>query len=120
MAIFFDLNVFVLGLQIAEWDQMINIYEKYGYFAEGMHTITLKGIEGAEQIKSMMEKIRTNPLTEIDGLKVLSFRDYKKGEILDLTTKEKTKTNLPESNVLYFDLENNSWCCMRPLRLPNM
>ena len=99
---------------ITVWDQMINIYEKYGYFAEGMHTITLKGIEGAEQIKSMMEKIRTNPLTEIDGLKVLSFRDYKKGEILDLTTKEKTKTNLPESNVLYFDLENNSWCCMRP------
>ena len=99
---------------ITVWDQMINIYEKYGYFAGGMHTITLKGIEGAEQIKSMMEKIRTNPLTEIDGLKVLSFRDYKKGEILDLTTKEKTKTNLPESNVLYFDLENNSWCCMRP------
>ena len=99
---------------ITVWDQMINIYEKYGYFAEGMHTITLKGIEGADKIKAMMEAIRTNPPKEFDGLKVLSFRDYKKNEITNIETGEKSETGLPESNVLYFDLENNSWCCMRP------
>lgn len=99
---------------ITVWDQMINIYEKYGYFAEGIHTITLKGIEGADKIKSMMEAIRTNPPKEFAGLKVLSFRDYKLNEITDIATGEKKETGLPESNVLYFDLENNSWCCMRP------
>ncbi|MDO4187737.1 MAG: phospho-sugar mutase [Lachnospiraceae bacterium] len=99
---------------ITVWDQMINIYEKYGYFAEGIHTITLKGIEGADKIKSMMEAIRTNPPKEFAGLKVLSFRDYKLNEITDIATGNKTETGLPTSNVLYFDLENNSWCCMRP------
>ena len=99
---------------ITVWDQMINIYEKYGYFAEGIHTITLKGIEGADKIKAMMEAIRKNPPKEFAGLKVLSFRDYKLDEITNIETGEKTKTGLPTSNVLYFDLENNSWCCMRP------
>ena len=99
---------------ITVWDQMINIYEKYGYFAEGIHTITLKGIEGADKIKSMMEKVRTNPPKEFAGLKVCEFRDYKLGEITNIETGEKSKTELPTSNVLYFDLENNSWCCMRP------
>ena len=99
---------------ITVWDQMINIYEKYGYFAEGIHTITLKGIEGADKIKSMMEAIRVNPPKEFAGLKVLSFRDYKLNEITDIATGEKKETGLPTSNVLYFDLENNSWCCMRP------
>lgn len=99
---------------ITVWDQMINIYEKYGYFAEGMHTITLKGIEGAEKIKSMMEAIRTNPPKEFADLKVNSFRDYKLHEITDIASGEKRETQLPTSNVLYFDLENNSWCCMRP------
>lgn len=99
---------------ITVWDQMINIYEKYGYYAEGIHTVTLKGIEGADKIKAIMEKIRNNPPKEIAGLKVKSFRDYKKHEILDIETGKISKTDLPESNVLYFDLENNSWCCMRP------
>lgn len=99
---------------ITVWDQMINIYEKYGYYAEGIHTITLKGIEGADKIKSMMEEVRQNPPKEFGGLKVLSFRDYKLNEITDLATGEKKETGLPTSNVLYFDLENNSWCCMRP------
>lgn len=99
---------------ITVWDQMINIYEKYGYFAEGMHTITLKGIEGADKIKSMMENVRTNPPKEFAGLKVKSFRDYKLNEITDIATGEKKETGLPTSNVLYFDLDNNSWCCIRP------
>ncbi len=96
------------------WDEMIRIYDKYGYYREGIHTVTLKGIDGAEQIKGIMEKIRNNPPKEFGELKVKEFRDYDKDTTLDITTGNKGSTGLPKSNVLYFDLENNSWCCVRP------
>ena len=99
---------------ITVWDQMLKIYERYGYYMEGIHTITLKGIDGAEQIKNMMEKLRNNPPKEFDGLKVLKFRDYEKDTVTDLATGAVTTTGLPKSNVLYFEIENDSWCCARP------
>ena len=99
---------------ITAWDQMLKIYERFGYYMEGIHTITLKGIDGAQQIKDMMEKLRSNPPKEFDGLKVLKFRDYEKDTITDLATGEVTPTGLPKSNVLYFEIENDSWCCARP------
>ena len=99
---------------ITVWDQMLKIYERFGYYMEGIHTITLKGIDGAQQIKEMMEKLRSNPPKEFDGLKVLKFRDYEKDTITDLATGEVTPTGLPKSNVLYFEIENDSWCCARP------
>ena len=99
---------------ITVWDQMKKIYEQYGYYMEGIHTVTLKGIDGAEQIKAIMEKLRANPPKEFDGLKVLNFRDYKADVALNIATGEKTSTGLPSSNVLYFELENDSWCCARP------
>lgn len=99
---------------ITVWDQMLRIYEQYGYFMEGMHTITLKGMEGAQQIEEIMNRLRKNPPKSFGNLKVLKFRDYSADEITDMETGEKTLTGLPDSNVLYFDLENNSWCCARP------
>ncbi len=96
------------------WDAMLAIYEKYGYYEEKQFSITLKGSEGAEQIKQMMEKMRNNPPKEIAGEKVLSFGDYQKQIIHDNETEKETNTNLPKSNVLYFDLTNDSWCCVRP------
>ncbi len=99
---------------ITVWDQMQKIYRKYGFYMEGIHTITLKGIDGAQQIKDMMDKLRANPPKEFDGLKVLKFRDYTKNTITDLATGEVTPAGLPNSNVLYFDIENDSWCCARP------
>jgi len=99
---------------ITVWDQMINIYEKYGYYTEGIHTITMKGIEGASKIQEIMNSLRNNPPKEFNGLKVRAFRDYKTGLVKDMVTGEETSTNLPESNVLYFDLENDAWCCARP------
>ena len=99
---------------ITLWDQMLKIYERFGYYMEGIHTITLKGIDGAQQIKEMMEKLRSNPPKEFDGLKVLKIRDYEKDTITDLATGEVTPTGLPKSNVLYFEIENDSWCCARP------
>ena len=99
---------------ITVWDQMMNIYKEYGFYREGIHTVTLKGIDGAQQIQDMMERIRKEPPAEFAGLKVKEFRDYKADKCINMETKEETKTGLPSSNVLYFDLDNNSWCCVRP------
>ena len=95
------------------WDQMNKMYEKYGYYKEKQMSITLKGSEGAEQIKKMMENMRNNPAKEIAGLKVISFGDYEKQEITN-ENGDKTTTGLPKSNVLYFELEKNAWVCVRP------
>ena len=99
---------------ITVWDQMQKIYSRFGYYMEGIHTITLKGIDGAQQIKDMMDRLRSNPPKEFDGLKALKFRDYTKDTVTDLATGEVTPTGLPNSNVLYFEIENDSWCCARP------
>ncbi|MCM1495695.1 MAG: phospho-sugar mutase [Bacteroides sp.] len=96
------------------WDQMIRIYEKYGYFKEGLQTITLKGIDGAEQIKAIMEKLRKNPPKSFGELEVLAVRDYELDVRTDLKTGATSSTGLPKSNVLYWELSNNSWCCARP------
>lgn len=96
------------------WDAMLAMYKKYGYYKENQFSITLKGIEGANKIKQMMEKIRNNPAKEIAGEKVISFGDYQKQTIYNNETGEEKSTNLPKSNVLYFELTNDSWCCMRP------
>ncbi len=96
------------------WDMMLELYEKYGYFKETQYTITLKGIEGAKQITEIMNKLRTNPPKQLGEWKVLKFRDYQEDVILDMETGEKTSTGLPKSNVLYFELPDNNWCCARP------
>lgn len=96
------------------WDQMNNIYEKYGYYKEGAVSITLEGIEGAEKIKQMMADLRQKKLEQIGDYKVLKIRDYKTGKILNLENMEESGTNLATSNVLYYELENDAWCCARP------
>ncbi|MDD6101771.1 MAG: phospho-sugar mutase [Clostridiales bacterium] len=96
------------------WDQMMEIYKKYGYFREGLETLTLKGIEGAEKIKSMMESIRNNPPKKLGDYDVVSFRDYACDTITDIATGDVKSTGLRKSNVLYFDLANDAWVCVRP------
>ena len=96
------------------WDAMIDMYEKYGYYKEGLATLTLKGIDGAQKIQDMMNDFRSNPPKELGGFKVLAARDYKADKRIDLTTGEETTTGLPTSNVLYYELEDNAWCCVRP------
>lgn len=96
------------------WDQMINIYEKYGYYKEGLETMTLKGIAGAEKIKEMLENMRKNPPKQLGSYQVLEVRDYENDQVLLLETNEKKPTGLPKSNVLYYDLSDNGWCCVRP------
>ncbi len=96
------------------WDQMIALYEKYGYYKETQYAITLKGIDGAAQIAQIMDKLRNNPPKNFGDLKVVKMRDYDQDKITDMETGEVCPTGLPKSNVLYFDLTNNSWCCARP------
>ena len=99
---------------ITLWDQMLKLYEKYGYYKESQYAITLKGIDGSRQIAEIMDQLRSNPPKEFGDLKVTSLRDYKSGKTKDMETGAETATGLPESNVLYFDLTNDSWCCARP------
>lgn len=100
------------GLTLCE--QMERLFEKYGYFSEGLCTVTMKGAEGAEKIRELLEKIRQNPPERIGEYQVCAFRDYEKGSMFDCNTGRWSKTGLPKSNVLYFDLEGDAWCCVRP------
>ena len=95
------------------WDLMLKLYEEYCYYKEGLHTVTLKGVTGSEKINALMESFRSNPPKEFGKFKVTAFRDYDKNVIIkeDGTTSE---TGLPKSNVLYFELDQDAWCCLRP------
>lgn len=96
------------------WDAMIDMYEKYGYYKDDVKAITLKGIEGLEKIQTILETLRADAPKEIGGYKVLKVRDYKKDTITDLADGKVTSTGLPSSNVLYYELEDDAWVCVRP------
>ena len=96
------------------WDQMVNMYEKYGYYKEDIISITLEGIDGAEKIDEIMKKYRDNPPKKFASYNIERIRDYKTGKIIDINTKNIENTNLPESNVIYFELNNDAWICIRP------
>ena len=96
------------------YDQMLNIYKEYGYYMEDTVAITLEGKDGAEQIKYIMEKVRNNPPNVVGEKHVIKFIDYKKEIEINMQDGKEEKTNLPNSNVLYLELENDNWCCIRP------
>ena len=99
---------------ITLWDQMLNIYNKYGYYKEDLFTMTFKGADGAKKMQDMMDAYRKNTPKQVGSYKVLRLRDYKNDVITDLATGETAPTGLPKSNVLYFELENDAWFCVRP------
>ena len=96
------------------WDQMIKIYEKYGYYKEGIVSITLEGVDGIEKMKQIMQDFRNNPPKKLGNYEVKRIRDYDSQIIIDCMTGKEENTNLPKSNVLYYELENDAWCCVRP------
>lgn len=96
------------------WDAMISLYERYGFYKDGVKSIGLSGIEGLEKIQAIMSTLRENTPSEIGGYKVLSARDYKADTIKELETGKVTNTGLPSSNVLYYDMTDNAWVCVRP------
>lgn len=95
-------------------DAMIDLYRKYGYFRETLFTITKKGEDGAAAIKAMMEKMRNEPVTKLGDYKALALRDYKSGIRKDMESGQESRLSLPESNVLYYELSDGAWCCVRP------
>ena len=96
------------------WDAMMDLYDREGYYLETTQSVTLSGIEGSEKIKMILKTLRTEPLKQIGDYKILKCRDYKTSKIIDLQTQEEMSTNLPVSEVLYYELEKNAWICVRP------
>ena len=96
------------------YDGLLSLYEKYGYFMEGLKTLTFAGIDGAEKIRSIMEKFRSNPPQSFAGMKVLKLWDVAKGTKTLIADGSTEKLELPPSNVLKFELENNCWFALRP------
>ena len=96
------------------WDQMLKIYEEYGYYRESQYSVTMKGMDGAEKISAVMDAIRRDPPKKLADWDVLSVRDYLTGKVLHLADGTEGETGLPKSNVLYFELSDDAWCCARP------
>ena len=95
-------------------DQMCVIYEKYGFYREALESVTIPGAEGAAKIEAIISDLRKNAPREIGGQKVLALRDYRAGTRTSLQDGRVTELALPQSNVLYFELEEDGWCCVRP------
>mgnify|MGYP002624903441 FL=1 len=96
------------------WDAMIEIYDKYGYYKDGIQTLTLKGIDGSEKIKEIMDHLKNNTPEQIAGYKVLWARNYDNDTSTNMINKAVLPTGLPKSNVVYYDLEDGAWLCVRP------
>ena len=96
------------------WDAMIEMYDQFGYYKDDIKSVTMKGIEGLQKIQDIMNSLRQNPPAEFAGHKVVAVRDYKADTIKNLETGEVTPTGLPNSNVLYYELTNDAWVCVRP------
>ena len=109
-----ELAAFDKNKGISIYEQMQNIYQKYGYYLEDQYTITIKGAEGAIKKKETMQKIRRNPPKQIGKYNIISIYDYEQMKYRNLKTGEEKATELPKSNVLYYELENENWCCIRP------
>ncbi|MCH5166001.1 MAG: phospho-sugar mutase [Clostridiales bacterium] len=96
------------------WDQMLRMYEKYGYYLEGAHSIEVAGADGAKKTQRILSYLRKSPITEIGGLSVIAVHDYSVGTCTDMRKNAVGKIDLPKSDVIYYELENNAWCCVRP------
>ena len=96
------------------WDAMTDMYKKYGYYKDSVESITMKGIEGLGEIQQIMTNLRGNPPSEIGKYTVTAIRDYKKDTVRDLKSGKESRTGLPESNVLYYELTDGAWVCVRP------
>lgn len=96
------------------YDGLMELYDTYGVYKEIILSITLKGIEGIENMKKIMDTLRKDAPSEIAGVKVTETRDYLEDKIVDVATGKVSPTNLPKSNVLYFTLADDTWFCVRP------
>lgn len=96
------------------YDALQDIFEQYGYYREGLESLTLKGIQGKEEIDAILSDFRSNPPDEIAGSPVRAIEDYQLSERVDTASGSKETIDLPKSNVLKYRLEDDSWFCLRP------
>lgn len=96
------------------YDALLALYDQYGTYREGLHSVTLKGLEGSAKIKAIMEALRKEPVREAGGLQVLAVRDYLKGSTLYIEDGKVEPTGLPQSDVLRYELEGGNWFAVRP------
>ncbi|KHF39184.1 phospho-sugar mutase [Halalkalibacter okhensis] len=96
------------------FDGLMEVFDKYGYYQEGLESLTLKGKAGIEQINQILASFREAPPKELNGSKIVTIEDYKFGESKNALTGEESKIELPSSNVLKYILEDGSWFCIRP------
>nr|WP_297308544.1 phospho-sugar mutase [uncultured Flavobacterium sp.] len=96
------------------YKELENLYVDFGYFKEHLISITKKGIEGANEIKQIMTNLRENPVTELNGERVVFIEDYQSSKALNMDTKEYEDLKLPKSNVLIYYLADGSKICARP------
>jgi len=93
---------------------LCELYQKYGTYRERLLSVTLEGADGLEKISQIMAEIRANPPKQVAGLEVVKVADYDNNTVKDLMTEAVTETGLPKSNVLVFDLQQDTWVAMRP------
>jgi phosphoglucomutase len=96
------------------WDALNDLYNRFGYYQEGLESLTLKGKEGSEQIQGILKNFRDDPLKEVAGIRVITSEDYQSSLSMDMITMEEKSIELPKSNVLKYHLEDGSWVCLRP------
>lgn len=96
------------------WDAMIQMYDRYGYYKDDITAVTLKGIEGLEKIQGIMEALRKDAPRKIGAYRVTVVRDYRENTITHMESGEVKPTGLPKSNVLYYELTDDAWVCVRP------
>ncbi|KON67895.1 phosphoglucomutase [Peribacillus butanolivorans] len=96
------------------YEGLLNVFEKYGFYLEGLRSLTLKGIEGAKQIQGILDQFRQNPPTQIAGIQVVVEEDYQSSKKHSLTSNSEELIELPKSNVLKYFLKDGTWVCLRP------
>lgn len=96
------------------YDQLQNVYKKYGFYNEFVVSATFEGISGGEKMAAMMKNMRENTPKEFGGKKVLAVRDYKTSIRTDAVTGATEKIDLPTSDVIYLELEDNNNFVIRP------
>lgn len=96
------------------YDALQALYKKYGYFAEQTHNLVMPGLDGLKDMAELMKSLRENPPAELSGVKVVTFKDYSDGSVVDCATGAKSTMELSGSNVLRFEMADGTSVIVRP------
>lgn len=96
------------------YDGLLGLYNEYGFYRERLKTLTFEGIDGIDKMKGIMDNFRNNPPKTFAGLNINKIWDVQKGTVTYTSDGKTEKLNLPVSNVLRFEMDNNCWFAMRP------